>query len=182
MNRRFLLNPLFFLPFSSCFSLDIADILGANPDAARDKAIPAWPFRAIPLNPIQDIIWKDYHSFHYNLFIRNKGSETVMADKIAEIYLGKLTQISESGIKFCGQGSEIIIDELDFNNHPINDPIWQDLFLEEFPEKLSKVTIFTEMDFPNGRFLQSLSDSGKFNVKIFSLKEEPKTDSKMIRA
>lgn len=181
MNRRFLLNSLFLLPFSNGCSLDIKDILGETPKTPN-HVIPEWPFRAIPLNPIQDMIWKDYHSFPYNLFIRNKGSETVMANKIAEIYLGKLTQISESGIKFCGEGGEIIIDELDFNNHPINDPIWQDLFLEEFPDKLSKVTIFTEMDFPNGRFLQSLSDSGKFNVKIFSLKEEPKTDSKMIRA
>ena len=177
MNRLSFLNLLVLAPVSSC-AIDIEEILGTTPK----QAIPVWPFRAIPLNAIQKAMWEDYHKFAYNLFIMPKGMDTVMAVKISELYLGELRQITTSGVKFKGQGAEAIIDNLDFNNHPIDDPIWQGLFLENFPDKLKKITIFTEMDFPNHKFLQGLSESGKFNVKIFGLKEEPSVESKQISA
>jgi hypothetical protein len=180
MNRRFLLNSLFLLPFSSGCSLDIKDILGETPKTPN-HVIPEWPFRAIPLSPIQQIMWGDYHKFPNNIFIRETGSEKMMPEKISELYIGELREITTSGVRFCGKREEVIIDNLDFNNHPIDDPLWQGIFLEEFPEKFAKVTIFTSVTFPNHKFLQSLSDGGKFNVKVFSLDDPPKTNSKMIR-
>lgn len=180
MNRRFLLNSLFLLPFSNGCSLDIEEILGAKPKTPLDNAIPEWPFRAITLSPAQKLMWEDYHKHPYNLFVTANESERTVAENISELYIGKLTQITRSGVRICSNGKELIIDNLDFNNHPIDDSIWQGLFLDKFPEKFGKVTIFTEMDFPNHFFLKGLSDSGKFNVKIFSLEEEPSTNSKII--
>jgi hypothetical protein len=177
MNRLSFLNLLVLAPISS-LALDVEDILGTAPK----QAIPEWPFRAIPLNGIQKIIWEDYHKLPYNIFIRTKGRESIMAEKISELYLGELKQITISGVKFSSKDNEILIEELDFNNYHIDDPIWQGLFLEDFPDKLKKVTIFTEMDFPNHKFLQGLSESGKFNIKVFDLKEAPIIQEEMIFA